>query len=80
MPFKAKDENELEKQITTLNYEELLEKEIGGKFSDKLLNLMKSILKVNPKERLTFAEIIKHPWFEGRVEEKLNEEFDFLDM
>ena len=28
----------------------------------------------------TFAEIIKHPWFEGHVDEKLNEEFDYLDM
>lgn len=80
LPFKAGDEHELEKVIVGMNYEELLDQQIGSKFSANLTNLMKSILKLNPKERLTFAEFIKHPWFEGRVEEKLNEEFDYLDM
>ena len=63
-----------------MDYDELLEKELSGTFSENLVNLMKSILKINPKERLSFAEIIKHPWFEGHVDEKLNEEFDYKEV
>ena len=80
LPFKAKDEIELEKQIVETNYPEIIDKDLGGNFSPQLIDLLKSILKMNPKERLSFSEIIKHPWFVGRVEEKFNEEFDYIDM
>jgi len=80
LPFKANDEIELEKQVIETNYTELIDKDISSGFSNQLVDLMKLILKVNPKERISFSEILKHPWFVGHVEEKLNEEFDFKDM
>lgn len=41
---------------------------------------MKSVLKKAPKERISFGDMIKHPWFEGRVEEQLNMEKDYLEI
>ena len=80
LPFKATTEVELEEQITKTEYEQLIENSLGSSCSPLLLDLLKNLLKINPKERLSFAQILKHPWFEGRVEEKLNEEFDYKDM
>ena len=80
LPFKATTESELEEQITKTDYDKLLESTLSASCSPLLIDLLKNLLKVNPKERLTFSEILKHTWFEGRVEEKLNEEFDYKDM
>jgi len=41
---------------------------------------MKSVLKKSPKERMSFSEMIKHSWFEGRVEEQLNTKKDYLEI
>lgn len=36
-----------------------------GKLSKKALNFMKSLLKIDPKQRLTAEQALKHNYFEG---------------
>ena len=36
-------------------------------FSPDFMNLMEGMLKVNPAQRLTLAQIAEHPWVQGRV-------------
>lgn len=43
---------------------ETLERRYLGKLSKKALNFMKSLLKMDPKERLTIDEAIEHPYFD----------------
>ena len=38
--------------------------------SDDLVDLLQKMLKVNPKERLSLAEIMEHPWVKNGEEEK----------
>ena len=44
---------------------ETLEKKYLGKMSKKALSFMKALLKMDPKERLTASEALRHPYFEG---------------
>ena len=50
---------------------ETLEKKYLGKLSKKALSFMKACLKLNPAERITAAEALKHPYFEDLREEDL---------
>ena len=43
---------------------ETIERRYIGKLSKKALSFMKSLLKMDPKERLTCSEAMKHPYFE----------------
>lgn len=55
---------------------ETIERRYLGKLSKKALNFMKSVLKMDPKDRLTVDTAIEHPYFEGlrednpKIEEK----------
>jgi len=42
-----------------------IEKRYIGKLSPKALNFVKSLLKMNPLERLSAVEALKHPYFDG---------------
>jgi serine/threonine protein kinase len=46
-----------------------IEKRYLGKASPRAINLMKQLLRMNPAERLTAIDAIKHPYFEGIREE-----------
>lgn len=48
---------------------ETLERRYLGKLSKKTLNFMKSLLKMDPKERLNVSEALAHPLFDGLREE-----------
>ena len=41
-----------------------IDKKYFGKFEPKGLSLIKSMLKMNPKERITAEEALNHPYFE----------------
>lgn len=53
-------------EISTLN---TVEKRYLGKLSPKALNFLKSLLKMEPTERLTAIEALKHPYFDGMRED-----------
>lgn len=42
-----------------------IDKKYFGKIEQKGLSFMKSLLKMNPKERLTANEALNHPYFES---------------
>lgn len=44
---------------------ETLEKKYLGKLSKKALSFMKACLKMDPTQRITAAEALQHPYFEG---------------
>jgi cyclin-dependent kinase-like len=44
---------------------ETIERRYLGKLSIKALGFMKSMLKMDPKSRITIEEAIKHPYFDG---------------
>ena len=44
---------------------ETLEKKYLGKLSKKAMSFMKACLKMDPKERITAADCLTHPYFEG---------------
>lgn len=43
---------------------ETLERRYLGKLSKKALNFMKSLLRMDPKDRISLKEAIKHPYFD----------------
>ena len=45
-----------------------IERRYLGKLSKKALNFMKSLLKMDPKNRITSEEALRHPYFEGLFE------------
>ena len=47
-----------------------MEKRYLGKMSKRAVQFMKDILKLDPKDRLSTIEALRHPYFKG-----LNEEF-----
>ena len=47
---------------------ETIERRYLGKLSKKALSFMKSLLKMDPKERMTCSEAMKHPYFEDYVD------------
>lgn len=53
-------------EITTLD---TIEKRYLGKINGKALNFLKSLLKMEPKQRLSSIDALKHPYFDGMREE-----------
>ena len=49
-------------EISTL---ETIEKRYLGKINQKALNFIKSLLRMNPEQRLTAIDALKHPYFDG---------------
>lgn len=49
-------------EITVLD---TIEKRYIGKLNPKALSLLKCLLKMNPSERLTAMEALRHPYFDG---------------
>ena len=47
-----------------INKPETLERRYLGKLSKKALNFLKSLLKMDPKERLNIDDAINHPYFD----------------
>ncbi len=47
-----------------INKPETLERRYLGQLSKKALNFMKSLLKMDPKDRLNSTEALNHPYFE----------------
>lgn len=52
---------------------ETIERRYLGKLSKKSLNFMKSLLKMNPDERLSIHDAMAHPLFDGIREMYENE-------
>tara|TARA_B110000285_G_C14786735_1_gene451098 strand:+ start:421 stop:645 length:225 start_codon:yes stop_codon:yes gene_type:complete len=50
-----------------------------GKFSDELIDLLKGILVKDPVQRMTFKQIMDHPWFAGFVPLTLSTRIDVFD-
>ena len=48
---------------------ETIDKRYLGKLSPKALNFLKQLLKMNPADRLTAFDALKHPYFDGLREE-----------
>ena len=44
---------------------ETIERKYIGKISKKALNFIKGMLKMDPKERFTVYEALKHPYFDS---------------
>jgi len=49
-------------EITSLDS---IEKRYLGKLSAKALNFLKSLLRMEPSERLTALDALRHPYFDG---------------
>lgn len=49
---------------------ETIEKKYLGKLSKKSLSFMKSLLRMDPSQRLTADEALAHPYFDGLRNEK----------
>ena len=62
-PFKAETFDGLYKKVTAGKYNK-----ISNKYSDDMEQLLKLLFKVNPKERPTCGEILKHPLVQKRIE------------
>ena len=48
---------------------ETIDKRYLGKLSPKALNFLKQLLKMNPSDRLTAIDALKHPYFDGLRED-----------
>lgn len=48
-----------------VNKPETLEKKYLGKLSKKALSFMKSLLRMDPTQRMSADEVLIHPYFEG---------------
>lgn len=64
VPFKAASMHELHHLIINGKYEIKEEK-----LSESALNLISSLLEVDPKKRLSAYEVLSHPWLKDAVEE-----------
>ncbi|EGR33623.1 protein kinase domain protein [Ichthyophthirius multifiliis] len=56
-----------------INKPETLERRYLGKLSKKALNIMKGMLKMDPQERITIEEAMKHPYFDEIRDQYKNE-------
>jgi len=63
VPFKAKNMEELLEVIKTKRVA------FPIKISEYAMDLIRSLLKLNPTERLSIPEILNHPWMQGDNEE-----------
>jgi len=52
-------------KFPNVNQPETLERHYLGKLSKKALSFMKQMLKMDPAQRLTAAEALQHPYFDG---------------
>jgi len=64
VPFKAASMHELHHLIISGKYEIKEEK-----LSDSALNLIASLLEVDPKKRLSAYEVLSHPWLKDAQDE-----------
>ena len=55
-----------------LSKPETLEKRYLGKMSSKAINLMKGMLAMEAKDRMTAIECLAHPFFEGLRDDEIN--------
>ena len=62
-PFRAKDMEALYKTVIKGDY-----KKVGSKYSEDINEIISYLLKVNPKERPSCDEILKHPIIKKRLE------------
>ena len=62
-PFRAKDMEALYKTVIKGDY-----KKVGNKYSEDINEIIDYLLKVNPKERPSCDEILKHPIIKKRLE------------
>jgi serine/threonine protein kinase len=65
VPFKAASMHELHNLIVNGKYEIKPEE----KLSESVLNLIASLLEVDPKKRLSAFEVLSHPWLKDTQEE-----------
>jgi serine/threonine protein kinase len=70
VPFKGKDINDLHENIKKGNFNEIE----GISFEAK--NLIKKILEVNVKKRISIEEILKHSWFNNENYNSNNSDFN----
>jgi serine/threonine protein kinase len=68
VPFKAPNLQELHTLIIKSDFN------FPSDISESVKDLMLKILKVNPRERLTFPEILAHPWMKEDQESSEDEE------
>jgi serine/threonine protein kinase len=54
-----------------INNLETIDKRYLGKLNPKALNFLKQLLRMNPQDRLTALDALKHPYFDGIREEDL---------
>ena len=67
VPFKAKNMEELLEVIRTKRVA------FPVKLSETAMDLIKSLLKLNPRERLSIPEILSHPWMQTEIKDELCE-------
>jgi calcium/calmodulin-dependent protein kinase I len=67
-PFYHDDQRKLFKLIKKGEFS--FEPEFWGHVSESGKNLIRGLLSVNREERLTVEQVIKHPWFREKVEDK----------
>jgi cyclin-dependent kinase-like len=48
-----------------INNLETIDKRYLGKLTPKALNFLKQLLRMNPSDRLTAVDALKHPYFDG---------------
>jgi serine/threonine protein kinase len=65
VPFKAASMHELHNLIVNGKYEIKPEE----KLSESALNLIASLLEVDPKKRLSAFEVLSHPWLKDTLDE-----------
>ena len=72
--FLLKNPRFLGKKFPDLSKPETIERRYLGKLNKRALAFMKALLKLDPKERLTCNEALKHPYFDDMAEGVANEE------
>ena len=70
---------DFENQVVATDFAKLVETELKD-FSWDLVQLVKACLAKEPAVRPTFAQILKHSWFEGRQEETLSTDIDWFKL
>lgn len=76
LPYKSHIEGDLESEIVGLDAEKLVASNLA-EFSAPLKELVLLLLNRDPMKRPSFAFILGHSWFSGKVEEKLSTENDY---
>lgn len=74
VPFKAKSLEALHALIMTGKLD------FPVKISDQALNLIQSMLRIEPEERIDIPSILKHPWLKTASDYEIDEEDDDHDF